>query len=69
MSQAGKPSFWRSMRMVGWGFLGVRKRSDYQQDLAQVSPLHLILAVAIGALLFVLVLVGVASWVASGAAG
>ncbi len=66
MSAADKPSFWRSLRMVAWGFLGVRKRSSYQQDLAQVNPLHLVLAALIGAVLFVLLLLGLANWAASG---
>lgn len=61
-----QPSFWRSLRMVAWGFLGVRKRSGYQQDLARVNPLHLVLAALIGALLFVLVLLGFAKWAAGG---
>ena len=66
MSAADKPSFGRSLRMVAWGFLGVRKRSGYQQDLAQVNPLHLVLAALIGAVLFVLLLLGLANWAASG---
>ncbi|MBK8666761.1 MAG: DUF2970 domain-containing protein [Burkholderiales bacterium] len=66
MSAADKPSFGRSLRMVAWGFLGVRKRSSYQQDLAQVNPLHLVLAALIGAVLFVLLLLGLANWAASG---
>ena len=32
-----KPSFLRSLRLVAWGFLGVRRRSEYQRDLAQVA--------------------------------
>lgn len=69
MSAPDKPSFWRSMRMVAWGFLGVRKRSGYQQDLARVNPLHVVLAALIGAVLFVLLLLGIANWAVSGAAG
>lgn len=69
MNEPDKPSFWRSMRMVGWGFLGIRKRSAYQQDLAQVNPLYLIVAALVGVLVFVLVLLGIASWVAGGTAG
>ena len=37
-TQPPRSSFWRSMRIVAWGFLGIRKRSEYQQDLAQVNP-------------------------------
>jgi len=64
--QPAPPSFWRSVKMVAWGFLGIRKRSDYQQDLAQVNPFHVIVAGVLAALLFVLVLVGIVNWVVSG---
>ena len=62
-----KPSFLRSLRLVAWGFLGVRKRSEYQQDLAQVNPFHIVLAGIVGVLLLVLLLLGIVNWVVSGA--
>lgn len=62
-----KATFWRSLRMVAWGFLGVRKNSEYQKDLAQVNPFHVVVAGIIAGLLLVLVLVGIVSWVAAGA--
>ncbi|MFT4194323.1 DUF2970 domain-containing protein [Ottowia sp.] len=66
--QQARPSFWRSLRMVGWGLLGVRKHDEYQQDLAQVSPFHVIAAGLIAAVLLVLALVGLVNWVAGGSA-
>ena len=62
-----KPSFLRSLRLVAWGFLGVRKNSEYQRDLAQVNPFHVILAGIIGVWLLVLLLVGLVNWAVSGA--
>ena len=62
-----KPSFLRSLRLVAWGFLGVRKNSEYQRDLAQVNPFHVILAGIIGVLLLVLLLVGLVNWAVLGA--
>ncbi len=62
-----KPSFLRSLRLVAWGFLGVRKNSEYERDLAQVNPFHVILAGIIGVLLLVLLLVGLVNWAVSGA--
>lgn len=56
-------SFWRSVRTVAWGFLGIRKKSGYQDDLAHVNPFHVILVGIVGALLFVLALVGIVKWV------
>jgi hypothetical protein len=62
---APKSSFWRSMRIVAWGFLGVRKRSEYQQDLAQVNPFHIVVAGVAGVLLLVLLLLLLVNWVVS----
>ena len=62
----GRPSFWRSLRIVAWGFLGIRKRSEYQQDLAQVNPFHIVVAGIVGVLLLVLLLLGIVNWVVSG---
>lgn len=50
-TQPPRSSFLRSMRIVAWGFLGIRKRSEYQQDLAQVNPFHIVLAGIVGALI------------------
>jgi len=52
-----KASFAATMKAVFWSFFGVRKRSDYEHDSANLNPLHLILAALIGVLLFIGVLV------------
>ena len=57
-----KLSFWRSLRTVAWGFLGVRKNSEARDDLARVNPLHLIIAALLGALLFIGVLLLAVRW-------
>ena len=61
-------AFWRTLRMVGWGFLGVRRRPDSHPHLAQAHPLHIMLAGLVGGLLFVLLLLGIIRWVVSGPA-
>ena len=42
---------------VFWGFFGVRKRRDLEQDATAIKPLHIVVAGVIGAALFVLVLI------------
>lgn len=55
---ASRPvSFLQTMRAVAWSFFGVRRGKDYEKDVAQLNPVHVIIAGVIGALLFVLVLV------------
>ncbi len=62
---ANKPlaSFGRSIKMVAWSFLGIRKNSEYQQDLASVNPLHIILVAFAGVVTLVVALVVLVNWV------
>ncbi|MDO8888575.1 MAG: DUF2970 domain-containing protein [Hydrogenophaga sp.] len=59
-----KGSFAGTVKAVLWGFLGVRRNADYQNDIARLNPLHL-MAVGVGmAFLFVLALILLVNWVA-----
>lgn len=59
LNKAGgrKASFGATMKAVLWSFFGVRKRSDYEHDSANLNPVHLIIAALIGVLVFIGVLV------------
>lgn len=52
----GPGSFLRSVRTVAWAFLGIRKRSGHEEDLARIGASHIIVAGLLGAALFVLLL-------------
>lgn len=58
-----KASFGATMKAVFWSFFGIRKRSDYEKDAAQLNPVHLIIAGIIGALIFIGVLITVVKMV------
>ena len=61
---AARPvSFLQTIRAVAWSFFGVRRGKDYEKDVAQLNPVHVIIAGVIGALLFVLMLVLLVQWV------
>ncbi len=60
-----KMSFGQTMRAVAWSFFGVRKSADYEKDLNQLNPVHLVIAGVLGALLFIAVLLLVVNWVLS----
>ncbi len=47
-----KSNFLQSMIAVLWAFLGVRKKSGLQEDVASLSFVHIIIAGVIGALIF-----------------
>ena len=56
-------SFWHSIKMVGWSFLGIRKKSESEEDMARVNPFHII-AVGITILvIFVVGLIVLVNWV------
>ena len=56
-------SFGRSIKIVAWSFFGIRKNSEYQQDLASANPLHIILAAFAGVVVLVVALVVLVNWV------
>ncbi len=51
-----KSTFMQSMKAVMWGFLGVRKQSGLQEDVASLSFVHIIIAGVVGALVFMAIL-------------
>ncbi len=55
----------RAFKAVFWGFLGVRRRSEYEADTQRLKPQHVIAAGLVGAVLFVLVLLGIVKLVTS----
>lgn len=63
-------SFARTARAVAWSFFGVRKSSDYERDVNEINPVHVVIAGVLGALLFIAGLVGLVRWIiGSGVAG
>jgi uncharacterized membrane protein YqjE len=51
-----------TVRAVLWGFLGVRRKDDYQKDIERLNPLHLIAVGLVLALLFVVGLMVLVNW-------
>ena len=60
-----KGSFLQTMRAVGWSFFGVRKSSEYEKDVSQLNPVHVVIAGVLAAVVFIVVLVLVVNWVLS----
>ena len=55
-------SFLRTVRAVAWSFVGLRKSSEFEQDV-KLNPLHVVAVGIAGAILFVLALVALVHWV------
>lgn len=61
-----RPGSWiATVKAVLWGFLGVRRQADYQQDVERLNPLHVLAVGVVMAFLFVLVLILIVHGVAS----
>ena len=64
-----KGSFGQTMRAVAWSFFGVRKGSEYEKDVSQLNPVHVLIAGVICAVLVITALLLLVNWVlASGVA-
>ena len=53
----------QTIKAVAWSFVGIRKNSEYQQDLDKVNPFHVIVVALVGVALFVGGLVLLVNWV------
>ncbi len=56
-------SLLKTVRAVAWSFIGIRKRSGYEEDSATLSPLHIVAVGIVGAALFVVALIFLVKWV------
>lgn len=54
-----KMSFGATVKAVLWSFFGVRKNSAYEEDTAQLNPVHVVIAGVIAAVIFILILLTV----------
>ena len=53
----------QTIKAVAWSFIGIRKNSEYQEDLSKLNPLHIIAVALVGVALFVGGLVLLVNWV------
>jgi hypothetical protein len=66
---ARKGSFGQTLKAIAWAFFGVRKSSEYEKDVSQLNPVHVIVAGIVATVVFVLGLIVLVRWViASGVA-
>ena len=60
-----KGSLLGTVKAVLWGFLGVLRNADYQDDIAKLNPVHLVVVGLIMAVVFVFSLILIVRWVVS----
>ncbi len=58
-----KMSFFRTVQAVLWSFIGLRKNSAGQEDMAKLNPFHVLVVGLSLALIFVVGLIALVHWV------
>jgi hypothetical protein len=58
-----KGSFLGTLKAVVWSFMGIRRGADYENDLNQLNPVHLVIAGLLAAAVFIGSLVLLVKWV------
>ncbi len=59
----GQASIFRTVQAVLWSFIGLRKNSEGQEDMAKLNPLHVLVVGISLALIFVVGLIALVNWV------
>ena len=59
-----KGSLLRTVKAVLWSFVGLRARSEYEKDMEQLNPVHIVIVALVGVVIFVGSLVVLATVVA-----
>lgn len=62
-SHERKGSLLRTVRAVAWSLIGLRKGSEYQQDVEKLNPLHIIVVGLVAVFLLVMGLIALVNWV------
>ena len=58
-----KGSLLRTVRAVAWSLIGLRKGSEYQQDVEKLNPIHIIVVGLMAVFLLVIGLIGLVNLV------
>ena len=53
----------RTVKAVASSFIGIRKNSEYQEDLGKLNPFHVIAVAIVAVALFVGGLIALVNWV------
>ena len=56
-------SLLHTFKAVAWSFVGIRKDSEYRNDLASLNPLHIVLVAMVAVVLLVGGIAALVHWV------
>ncbi|MEI6113450.1 MAG: DUF2970 domain-containing protein [Burkholderiales bacterium] len=60
-----KLNFFQTLKAISWAMFGIRKGSGYQEDMAKLNPVHVVLAGLLAGLMFVVGLIMIVRWAVS----
>ncbi|MBV8124804.1 MAG: DUF2970 domain-containing protein [Burkholderiaceae bacterium] len=60
-----KASLLRTIKAVAWSFLGIRKGAEYDKDVNQLNPVHVVIVGVLAVIVFVVALVLLVNYVVS----
>ena len=52
-----KLSFFATLKAVCWSFVGLRKQSAHEQDVAKLNPVYVIIAAILAVIIFITTLI------------
>ena len=58
-------AFLSTLKAVLWSFLGIRKNSEYQNDLQKLNPVHVVITAIVLVMLMIAGLIGLVNYVVS----
>ena len=58
-----KGSLLRTVRAVAWSLIGLRKGSEYQQDVEKLNPLHIVVVGLLAIFMLVIGLIVLVNWI------
>ena len=58
-------SFLSTLKAVLWSFAGIRKNSEYQNDLQKLNPIHIVITAVVVVMLMIGGLIGLVNFVVS----
>jgi polyferredoxin len=56
-------SMLRTLKTVLWSFIGIRRRSGFEEDLGKANPFHIIAVALVAVAVFVVGLIALVNWV------
>ncbi len=60
-----KLNFFQTLKAISWAMFGIRKGAGYQEDMAKLNPVHVVLAGLLAGLMFVVGLIMIVRWAVS----